>query len=78
MTTITEVAIQSFMGIDEATFPVTDGVNVVTGENGAGKTSAVAAVLAATDRDMRIMWIQAGSLLDDASLAEIRALAEVV
>lgn len=188
MTTITEVAIQSFMGIDEATFPVVDGVNVVAGANGSGKTSAVAAVLwalagrrgavdqpikigaaqatvrvfavgeyefevvrtqtgdkadlkvkrdgapiaspqkaldamigalafdpiefasmkpadqvktlleafdadidldkldaayadlaaarVAVGRDMRIMWIQAGSLLDDASLAEIRALAD--
>lgn len=66
MTTITEVSVQSFMGIDEATFPVVDGVNVVTGENGAGKTSAVAAILwalagrrGAVDRPVKIGAAQA-------------------
>ena len=61
MTTITEVSVQSFMGIDEATFPVVDGVNVVAGENGSGKTSAVAAILwalagrrGAVDRPVKI------------------------
>jgi len=74
-TTITEVHVESFMGISEATFPVVDGVPLAQ-VNTAGQIKVGAAVLAATDRDMRIMWIQAGSLLDDASLAEIRALAD--
>ena len=66
MTTITEVSVQSFMGIDEATFPVVDGVNVVAGENGSGKTSAVAAILwalagrrGAVDRPVKIGAAQA-------------------
>lgn len=44
-TAITQIEIQSFMGISEATLSIEDGVTVISGQNGAGKTSAVLALL---------------------------------
>lgn len=45
MTAVTQIEIRSFMGISEATLSVDDGVTVISGQNGAGKTSAVLALL---------------------------------
>ena len=60
-TAITQIEIRSFMGIEEATLSIEDGVTVISGQNGAGKTSAVAAVLwalagrrGAVDRPVKI------------------------
>ena len=44
-TAITQIEIRSFMGIEEATLSIEDGVTVISGQNGAGKTSAVLALL---------------------------------
>ena len=44
-TAITQIEIRSFMGIEEATLSIDDGVTVISGNNGAGKTSAVLALL---------------------------------
>ena len=44
-TAITQIEIRSFMGIEEATLSIDDGVTVISGQNGAGKTSAVLALL---------------------------------
>ena len=44
-TAITQIEIRAFMGISEATLSVDDGVTVISGQNGAGKTSAVLALL---------------------------------
>ena len=65
-TAITQIEIRSFMGIEEATLSIDDGVTVISGQNGAGKTSAVAAVLwalagrrGAVDRPVKIGAAQA-------------------